>query len=125
MSLRLHLLRARPIYFSIQPSCLAVKPAFYKPSQQRWITADEKPLPTTEQPTGPNQDQLPHVSEEAAAIDKAMGVGGPDIEQGTPVQDVRYVGMVVAWEHATDTVSSVDSEKGPKGWRQGAEGDAR
>jgi len=66
-----------------------VKPALCKASQQRWITAEEKPLPTTEQPKGPNQEQLPHVSEEAAAVDKTMGGTGPEIEQGTPVQEVR------------------------------------
>lgn len=59
------------------------------PAQQRWITAKEKPLPTADQQqTGPNQDQLPHVSEEAAAVNQAMGKDGPDIDQGTPVQDV-------------------------------------
>ena len=38
---------------------------------------------------GPNMDTLPHVSEEAAAVGKAKGESGPDIEeQGTPVQEV-------------------------------------
>ncbi|EGD99093.1 30S ribosomal protein S7 [Trichophyton tonsurans CBS 112818] len=46
-----------------------------------------------EQPLGPNQDQLPHVSEEAAATAQIMGkkcgeVGGPELEQGTPVADI-------------------------------------
>ncbi|KAF3482873.1 uncharacterized protein GIQ15_02197 [Arthroderma uncinatum] len=46
-----------------------------------------------EKPLGPNQDQLPHVSEEAAAtakiLDKKCGeVGGPELEQGTPVADI-------------------------------------
>ena len=53
------------------------------------ITADEKPLPEAEHSgKGPNQDQLPHVSEEAAATGKITGEGGPDVEQGTPVQEV-------------------------------------
>lgn len=79
--------------------------------QRRWITERERPLPTKAQPTtagvdgssgrgqdtttaqeqgrlGPNQEQQPHVSEEAAAIDNAMGKEGPDLEQGTPVQEV-------------------------------------
>lgn len=34
-------------------------------------------------------DQLPHVSEEAAATAKAKGETPPDLEQGTPVQEVR------------------------------------
>ena len=58
--------------------------------QRRNITADEKPLPESEQPKGPNQNQLPHASEEAAAIGKITGEGGPEIEeQGSPVQEVR------------------------------------
>lgn len=54
----------------------------------RYVTADEKPLSASEQPKGPNQDQLPHVSEEAAEIGKSTGEGGPELEQGTPVQEV-------------------------------------
>ena len=57
--------------------------------QKRSITADEKPLPKAPKHTlGPNQEQLPHVSEEAAAIGKITGEGGPETEQGTPVQEV-------------------------------------
>lgn len=58
-------------------------------SQRRFITADEKPLPERDTlGAGPNQERLPHVSEEAAATGKITGEGGPDIEQGTPVQEV-------------------------------------
>jgi hypothetical protein len=63
-------------------------------------TSDGKPkeLPEEpEQPKGPTQDQLPHVSEEAAAIDKILSgkkcdgnvPGSPELEQGTPVDEVR------------------------------------
>ena len=59
--------------------------------QRRSITADEKPLPKADKPgPGPNQDQLPSVSEEAAATSKITGDNGPEIEQGTPVQEVGY-----------------------------------
>lgn len=37
---------------------------------------------------GPNQDVLPHVSEEAADIGRVKGETQPEIGQGTPVQDV-------------------------------------
>ncbi|KMU77699.1 hypothetical protein CISG_01456 [Coccidioides immitis RMSCC 3703] len=42
---------------------------------------------------GPNQDQLPHVSEEAAQTAKILNkrcgdVGGPELEQGTPVEEI-------------------------------------
>ncbi len=58
--------------------------------QKRFIADKDRPLPEADKPgTGPNQDQLPHVSEEAAATGKITGEGGPDIEQGTPVQEVR------------------------------------
>jgi small subunit ribosomal protein S7 len=86
---RLYLFSARSASLRTQSSRYAAKPALGNLSPQRWITADEKPLPTAEQPKGPNQEQLPHVSEEAAAVDKTMGEEGPDIGQGTPVQDVR------------------------------------
>ena len=46
-------------------------------------------MPESEQPKGPNQEQLPHVSEEAAATGDITGEGGPDVEQSTPVQEVR------------------------------------
>lgn len=36
-------------------------------------------------------DPLPHVSEEQAALDKSMGNTPPDIEQGTPVQEVSEI----------------------------------
>ena len=53
------------------------------------MTSDEKPLPEAQKgSTGPNQEQLPHVSEEAAELGKVMGEGGPELEQGTPVEEV-------------------------------------
>ena len=61
-------------------------------AQKRSITADEKPLPKAEEPgPGPNQEQLPHVSEEAATTGKITGEGGPELSQGTPVQEVCSV----------------------------------
>ena len=60
-----------------------------QPCAHRKISSDEKPLPENDRPTsGPNQEQLPHISEEAAATAKATGESGPDLEQGTPVEDV-------------------------------------
>lgn len=64
------------------PVCLRLQ-------QRRAITVDEKPLPESEQPKGPNQEQLPHVSEEASMTGKITGEGGPELDQGTPVQEVR------------------------------------
>ena len=59
--------------------------------QRRLITGNEKPLPQAEDPPGANQEQLPHVSEEAATTGKITGEGGPEIEQGTPVQEVCFL----------------------------------
>ena len=56
--------------------------------QKRNITASEKPLPEAQQSEGPNQDALPHVSEEAAIEGRITGEGGPEMEQGTPVEEV-------------------------------------
>ncbi|KAI9678855.1 MAG: hypothetical protein M1817_005915 [Caeruleum heppii] len=50
--------------------------------------ADDAKEVRQKEPTGPNQDVLPHVSEEAAATGNITGEGGPEIEQGTSVQDV-------------------------------------
>ena len=69
-------------------------PLYLRLQQRRNITADEKPLPESEQPKGPNQDQLPHVSEEAAATGKITGEGGPELEQGSPVQEVRALANI-------------------------------
>lgn len=63
------------------PLCLRLQ-------QRRSITADEKPLPESDSQKGPNQDQLGHVSEEAATTGKITGEGGPDLDQSTPVQDI-------------------------------------
>lgn len=42
-----------------------------------------------EKPVGPNMQQQEHVSEEAAKMAKITGSEGPDLDQGTPVQEVR------------------------------------
>ena len=48
-------------------------------------------MPTAERGgRGPNQSQLPHVSEEAAATAEVTGGTAPEIqEQSAPVQEVR------------------------------------
>ena len=55
-------------------------------------------------------DQLPHVTEEAAAMDKIMGDTPPDITQGTPVQEVsskdREEFTCTSMSRATGVISS-------------------
>ncbi|KAL9103585.1 MAG: hypothetical protein Q9163_001387 [Psora crenata] len=56
---------------------------------RRSITSNEKPLPKAQKgEKGPTEEQLPHVSEEAAATAQVVGEGGPELEQGTPVEEV-------------------------------------
>lgn len=43
---------------------------------------------------GPNMQQAEHVSEEASKMAKIMGEKGPDMEQGTPVQEVGLLKQI-------------------------------
>ena len=63
-----------------------VRPSRLLPSQRRRFADSSTDRPAS----GPNQDVLPHVSEEAATTSEIMGEDGPDIGQGTPVQEVRF-----------------------------------
>lgn len=49
-------------------------------------------LPVSEEKNaeGPNTQPQEHVSEEAAKMAKITGGEGPDLSQGTPVQEVGY-----------------------------------
>ena len=99
---RLHLFSspaAKTISSLTRPSRHAVKPAWYSSSQARRGNDDKIP----EQPTGPNQDVLPHVSEEQAAIDKIMGEEPPDLSQGTPVEDVSIAGYFIGDADRSDS----------------------
>ncbi|KAL8920102.1 MAG: hypothetical protein Q9208_006455 [Pyrenodesmia sp. 3 TL-2023] len=87
---RLQLLRSRRPIAAVSRASQQTQPFLYlRSAPRRNITADEKPLPTAENTeSGPNESQLPHVSEEAAALGKITGEGGPELEQGTPVQEI-------------------------------------
>lgn len=57
----------------------------------RTFADKSKDLPVmdqAEEQVGPNMRQQEHVSEEAAKMAKITGGEGPDLDQGTPVQDV-------------------------------------
>jgi len=58
------------------------------PAQIRSYTDSSKDMPISPNNKGPNQDTPLHVSEEAAAIAKTTGETGPDLEQGTPIEEV-------------------------------------
>lgn len=62
----------------------------------RRYNSDDAKHPKTATRMGPTEDQLPHVSEEAAAMEKIMGdkkcdgtPASPELEQGTPISEVR------------------------------------
>ncbi|KAJ9499141.1 hypothetical protein LTR99_005236 [Exophiala xenobiotica] len=91
---RLPLFPARSVAFRSKPSA-SQKPFFPTPLaiQQRPASDDastKKPAVTQVAPGTKvgNEDQIPHVSEEQAALDKTMGNTPPDISQGTPVQEI-------------------------------------
>jgi small subunit ribosomal protein S7 len=68
------------------------RPAVYRSYANNASTNDHNYLPKAEnqEGTGPNMQQAEHVSEEAAKMAKMQGGEGPDMSQGTPVQEVRY-----------------------------------
>ena len=67
--------------------CQRVRP---QPSLCRNYASDpSRDLPKAEEgEAGPNMQQSDHVSEEAAKMAKMTGGEGPDLSQGTPVQEV-------------------------------------
>jgi small subunit ribosomal protein S7 len=69
-----------------RPSIASYKPISLRVASVRGLADDKESKPTA---TGPNQDVLGHVSEEAADIGKVTGEMQPDLGQGTPVQEVR------------------------------------
>ena len=89
MAPRISLFTARSVAFRTKPLIpqkrIAPGPAFLQ--QQRAATDDALKHDSNEF-RGANESQLPHVTEEAAATDKIMGETPPDIDQGTPVQEV-------------------------------------
>lgn len=77
---------------NVIPGCFGVTSC--RAPQRRMNSSSSSRL-EKEQPTGPDQDQLPHVSEEAAKIGRIMerkcdgnAPGSPELEQGTPVDEV-------------------------------------
>jgi len=57
----------------------------------RCFADKSKDLPVADNKKGPNSESLPHVSEEAASMAQTTGTEGPDINQGTPIDEVCYL----------------------------------
>jgi small subunit ribosomal protein S7 len=58
------------------------------PSQCR-LYSDSTKTPAADRSKREDAKPIEHVSEEAAAMAKTMGEEGPDLNQGTPIEDVR------------------------------------
>jgi small subunit ribosomal protein S7 len=82
----------RPRMHAVSPIIGVKRPATHR------CYADNSKLPeasqNTDNATGPNMQQEQHVSEETAQMNKIMGQEGPDLDVGTPVQDVRVMDVV-------------------------------
>ena len=79
------------------------QPRVFETASRRGFADDKDPKPAS----GPNQDVLPHVSEEAADMARITGETEPDLGQGTPVQDVRSVPSWVKLEDRDNRTSKL------------------
>ncbi|KAL9091675.1 MAG: hypothetical protein Q9165_004751 [Trypethelium subeluteriae] len=106
---------ARVTFRAAIPMCPRLRPSFVIRSNRPFSDTkdDVKPSPEV---TGPNMEQLPHVSEEAAATAKITGDKGPDLEQGTPIQEVLQ-GDQSAQEKMPKVVKDEIKSSSPKGSR--------
>ena len=101
---RIHLLSSRCV---IGPSPIrkqAILPLCIRLSH-RYSSTNDKP---SEQPTGPNQDVLGHVSEEASAMSEITGEEGPELEQGTPIQEVGH--LLDLWTQGATVLTPLGSK---------------
>jgi small subunit ribosomal protein S7 len=76
---------SRSLAIRTRPSIALYQPRNFHAASRRGFADgnDSKPA------TGPNQDVLGNVSEEAADIGNVTGETQPDLSQGTPVQEVH------------------------------------
>ena len=92
---RLNLFTARSVAFRTRPFIpqTTFTPGLVHHRAASDNASSKQPATTPADPNikGPSMDPLPHVSEEQAALDKSMGNTPPDIEQGTPVQEVSEI----------------------------------
>lgn len=83
---------AAPRALSIRPRVanLTAARVRFAPQCRTYASDPSKDLPKAEnqQAPGPNMQQQEHVSEEAAKMAQMQGGEGPDLSQGTPVQEI-------------------------------------
>lgn len=110
MSPRINLFTASKVFSGLRQSAvpsprtvalpLRTRAAQSTQLQQRWTSSKiGKNEPGPDEQKFPTSDQLPHVSEEAAELDRIMNKekscdgqpSSPELEQGTPVEEVSGV----------------------------------
>jgi hypothetical protein len=75
---------SRSLAILSRPAAASSQPRIAQIVARRTFAEEKQPA------QGPNQNQLPHVSEEAAEYAEITGGTKPDMSQGTPVQDVCF-----------------------------------
>jgi hypothetical protein len=75
---------SRSLVILSRPVSAPIPPRIARIVARRTFAEEKQPA------QGPNQNQLPHVSEEAADYADIVGGTKPDMSQGTPVQDVCF-----------------------------------
>ena len=94
-------LALRPKLNALTPATRVARAGIYRRSYANDSSNNPARLTKAEPgEAGPNMNQAEHVSEEAAKIAQVTGGSGPDISQGTPVQDVSRVtaDICLAWQ---------------------------
>lgn len=83
--------RPSPYRSKPQPQWLSRPATRLAPPQARSYSDSKEPPapPAADRSKREDAQPLPHVSEEAAKVAEITGSEGPDINQGTPVEEVR------------------------------------
>jgi small subunit ribosomal protein S7 len=81
----------RAIPFRPKPQIQWLRPVVRMSSPQIRSYSDSKELPAADRSKREDSKPLPHVSEEAATMAKITGSEGPDLDRGTPVEEVGCV----------------------------------
>ncbi|KAF2689950.1 ribosomal protein S7 [Lentithecium fluviatile CBS 122367] len=86
---RLNLLGfTRAIPIQPKPQTQWLRPVVRMSSPQIRAYSDSKEPPAADRSKRPDSKPLPHVSQEAATMAKITGTEGPDLSQGTPVEEI-------------------------------------
>lgn len=91
---RLNLLSfTRAIPLRPRPQAQWLRPVARMTSPQIRPYSDSKDPPAADRAKREDSQPAPHVSEEAATMAKITGSSGPDLSQGTPIEEVGCAGL--------------------------------